>query len=208
MLRGYFRIIVICMIAYPAIVSAGETKPHLQLDTPIQAVTPVGQEAVRTVAKAPTEQRTAIGYVDTGRIASESVQGKALKVLLTSKKEAIQDKISGKKKQLDKLKTSLEAKLATLTPPQRESKAKDFQKKVEELQKYAQKAEEEYYAFQEKESKQLFDAIEQTAAAFGTSEGLAVVVVKKELLYVGASVDARDVTEPLITRMNQAYQKK
>jgi hypothetical protein len=44
--------------------------------------------------------------------------------------------------------------------------------------------------------------------AHGKANGFAVIVVKKELLYIGSSADTSDVTDDLIKALNQAPQKK
>jgi len=95
-----------------------------------------------------------------------------------------------------------------MTPKQREAKSKEFQKKLEELQKFAQTAEEEFLALQEKETTALYETIEKAAVEHGKANGYAAIVVKKELLYVGSSVDAQDVTDALIKALNQTDKKE
>jgi outer membrane protein len=162
----------------------------------------------KPVASATVRQSTRIGYVDIVRIGAESDKGKALKALLEAKKNQLQGKIDGKKKQIEKLKASIESKIATMTPPQREAKSKEFQKKLDEYQKFVRTAEEEFITLQEKETRSLFEDIEKSSVAHGTANGFAVIVIKKELLYVGNSVDAQDLTETLIKAMNEAGQNK
>jgi len=58
------------------------------------------------------------------------------------------------------------------------------------------------------ETRALYEAIEQAAVEHGKANIFAAIVVKKELLYVGSSVDAQDVTDALIKTLNQAGQKK
>lgn len=146
--------------------------------------------------------------MDITRIAAESEQGKSLKTLLTSRKDKLQAKIDGKKKQIEKLKVSIEAKIAKMSPQQREAKSKEFQKKVEEFQKFARASEEEFFALQDKETRTLYGAIEQAAVAHGKANDFAAIAVKKELLYVGSSVATEDVTDALIKELNQGFQKK
>jgi outer membrane protein len=194
------KILIACLFALPSLACAAENISEVKPPTPAPAE--VVQKPVAVV------QSARIGYVDIVRIGTDSERGKALKALLIARKDSLQGKIDGKKKQLDKLKTSIEAKLATMTPPQREARSKEFQKKLEELQKFAQTSEKELVDLQEKETKTLFDAMEQAAIAHGTANGFAAIVIKKELLYVGSSVDAQDVTDALIKALNQSDQKK
>ena len=84
----------------------------------------------------------------------------------------------------------------------------EFQKKLEELQKFAHTSEEEFFTLQNRETKALYEAIEQSSVEHGKANGFAVIVVKKELLYVGNAVDAQDVTDVIIKALNQASQKK
>ncbi|MGB9080509.1 MAG: OmpH family outer membrane protein [Desulfuromonadaceae bacterium] len=203
---NFKRVLIACFFALPSLAFAADTAVEVKPPAPPQtAVSAPAEAALKPAAAAQTAR---IGYVDIARIGTESERGKAFRTLLTSKKNSLQGKIEGKKKALDKLKTSIEAKIATMTPKQREAKSKEFQKKLEELQKLAQTSEEEFLALQEKETKTLYEAIEQAAAEHGKANGFAAIVVKKELLYVASSVDAQDVTDTLIKALNQTGQKK
>ncbi len=203
----YFkRVLIACIVALPSFVFAAENAAEIKPSTPPQtAVSAPADAAPKPGAAA---QNARIGYVDIVRIGTESEWGKALRAQLTAKKDSLQEKIEGKKKTLDKLKTSIEAKIATMAPKQREAKAKEFQKKLEELQKLAQASEEEFLALQEKETGALFRAIEQAAVEFGKAGEYAAIVVKKELLHIGSSVEAKDVTDALIKALDQTGQKK
>jgi outer membrane protein len=203
---NFKRVLIACFFALPSLAFAADTAVEVKPPAPPQ--TAVSAPAEAALKPAAATQGARIGYVDIARIGTESERGKAFRTLLTSKKDSLQGKIEGKKKALDKLKTSIEAKIATMTPKQREAKSKEFQKKLEELQKLAQASEEEFLALQEKETKTLFEAIEQAAAEHGKTNGYAAIVIKKELLYVAGSVDAQDVTDTLIKALNQAGQKK
>lgn len=207
--------LIVCMLVLPSFVCAAENAPDVKALTPAISAVPVAPPQITVAAPAEAApkavaaiQPVRVGYVDIIRISTESEQGKALKTLLTAKKDELQGKISSRQKQIEKLKTSIEAKLSTMTQKQRDAKAKEFQKKVEEFQKFAQGTEEEFLALQDKESKTLFEAIEQAAGAHGKASGFAAIVIKKELLYVGGSVEAVDVTDALIKALNQGVQKK
>lgn len=186
-----------CLVVLPSLAFAADKAAEEKSTTP--------PPAIESASAAKTAK---IGYVDIARIGTESDQGKALRVRLSAKRDALQAKIDGKKKQVEKLKASIEAKIATMTPQQREAKSKEFQKKLEELQKLAQASEKEFFTLQESETKALYDEIEKSAAAHGKTNSFAVIVVKKELLYVGDSVDAKDVTDDLIKALDQTNKKK
>jgi outer membrane protein len=199
------RVLIACLISLPSLAFAADNAAEVKQPAPPQTVS---APAAAEPKPAAAVQNIRIGYVDISRIGTESERGKALRTLFTSKKDSLQGKIEGKKKALDKLKASIETKIATMSPKQREAKSKEFQKRLEELQKFAQASEEEFLALQEKETGALFRSIEQTAVEHGKANGYAAIVVKKEMLYVGSSVNAQDVTDDLIKALNQADQKK
>jgi outer membrane protein len=210
------KLLIILLIALPTLAAAEMTPatPTL-LSTP--APVPLQPSAVTPPASVSTEKKsetavvphtTRIGYVDISRIGADSDRGKALKALLEDRKVGLQSKIDARKKQIEKFKSSIEAKISKMSPQQREAKSKEFQKKLEEFQKFAQSSEEYLYSLQGKESQALYEDIEKAAVAYGTANKLAAVVVKKELLYVGSSVDAQDVTDALIKSLNESGQKK
>lgn len=206
MLTIFKRALIVSFLVLPSLAFAADNGAEVKPTAPLQMTVTAPAEAAPKPAGAVQPAR--IGYVDFARIGTESERGKALKVLLTAKKDKLQVKVDGKKKQIEKLKTSIEAKIATMTPQQRETRSKEFQKKLEEFQKLAQASEEELMALQEKETRALYEAIEQAAVTHGKANGFAAIVVKKELLYVGSSVDAQDVTGELIKALDQADLKK
>lgn len=149
-----------------------------------------------------------IGYADMAKISSESSLGKASQSQAKAKQEKLQSQVQTKRKQLDKQKAAIEATIASLTPAQREAKAKDFQKKVEAFQKFGVNAEKEFQTLQEGLSKSLYEAIEQAAVEYGKANNLSLVVVKRELLYLANGVDAQDVSEGIIKLMDEKWLKK
>jgi len=186
---------------------AAAAMPVATAETPQKNPAPAPAENKPATAAA-ARQTTRIGYVDMPRILNETMRGKAVEAKLKAMKDKLQARVDAKRKQLDKQRASLEAKLSTLTQEQREAKAKNFQKNVEEFQKFGKKLEEELYSTQEAETKGLYGETEQAAETFGKANGFAVIVVKKELLYVGDNIDAQDVTGMLVKAMDAMEQKK
>lgn len=211
-------LITTLVVSLPTLAAAADptpatgVKPAAAAETP-QKAAPTATTAENKPADAATARQTIkIGSVDLPRIGGETVRGKAVEAKLRGMKDKLQARVDAKRKQLDKQRASFEAKLPTLSQTQREAKAKEFQKefqkKVEEFQKFGKKLEEELYTTQEKETKGLYDAAEQAAVAYGKANGFAVIVIKKELLYVGSNIDAQDVTDALIKAMDEAARKK
>lgn len=153
-------------------------------------------------------QKMKLGYVDVARVSTESSLGKASAAQAKQKQEKLQAQITAKRKQLDKQKAAIEAQVASMTPAQREAKAKEFQKKVEAFQKFGMNAEKELQALQEGLGKAFNDSITQAAGAYGKANGLALIIVKRELLYLSGDVDAQDVSDGIIKLMNEKFVKK
>jgi outer membrane protein len=221
--------LLICTL--PSLGGAAETAPAATINktaAPVQAVAPAAPAPAQTpsattptpaapapsvpavpkVAEAPKPQHLRLGYIDIARVGTESNLGKASAAQAKQKQEKLQAQILSKRKQLDKQKAALEAQFPTLNPTQREAKSKEFQKKVEIFQKSGMKAEKELQTLQAGLSKSFNEAVEQAAMGYGKANGLALVVVKREMLYLSSSVDAQDVTEGIIKLMNEKWTKK
>jgi outer membrane protein len=200
-------LIATLVTSLPALAAAADSAPA-PVDKPAAAAeAPQKSPAAASTESKPSDaaaarQTARIGLVDMQRILNESARGKAVEAKLKGMKDKLRDRVDAKRKQLDKLRASFETILPTLSQEQREAKAKEFQKKVEELQKFGKKLEEEFFTTQEKETKGLYDATEQAAVAYGKANSFAVIIVKKQLLYVGDSIDAQDVTDVLIKEMD------
>ncbi|HEX5772737.1 MAG TPA: OmpH family outer membrane protein [Geomobilimonas sp.] len=172
----------------PATTPATDAKPTAPADVTVTTPAPPATPA-KTIR---------IGYVDMVKAASDSAQGKAAFAEMKAKTDKYKRQIEAKQKQLEKQKAAIEAKIETMTPQVRTAKAKEFQKKVEDFQRYVQNAEKEMRTKEENLSGKLFKAIEKAAADYGKANGYAAVVVKKELLYMGENVDAKDLTEEIV----------
>jgi outer membrane protein len=196
--------LLICSLTVPAFTA--ETVSDKQAPAPslLPAKTPTvtapAQKPSSDVSSAEASMR--MGHVDVARVAAESEMGKAGQAQMVGLKKKLQGQIEAKRKQLEKQQAAIEAKFKTLTPPQRAEKAKEFQKKVEEFQKFGIKSEKELQAKQEEFAGKLFKAIERASADLGKTKGLALVVIKRELLYLGSGVDAQDVTDDVIKRID------
>jgi outer membrane protein len=174
---------------------------------------PAAPQTVLAPAQKPAEAATSqqsmrLGHVDLARIAAESETGKAGQTQLAGLKKKLQGQIEAKRKSLEKQQAAIEAKLKTLTPPQREAKAKEFQKKVEEFQKFGVNAEKELQTKQEEFTGALYKALERACAELGKAKGLSLVVIKREMLYLGSGVDAQDVTDGVIALIDGKEAKK
>lgn len=203
-------LLLLTLCAPPTLAFAAENAAGEQSTT--LSSPPAQQTATETAPKSPETTKhqpsIIIGYVDPVKISTDSEPGKAGQAKLIEKKQKLQTQIEAKRKQLDKQKAAIEAKLPTLTPAQRESKGKEFQKKVAEYQNFVEKAEIELQDLQQELSRALFDMIEKAASEYGKSNGLALVTVKRDLLYLAGNVTPQDVTEGVVKLINETMQKK
>ncbi len=149
-----------------------------------------------------------VGSVDMERISNESTMGKAAKTTVKEQQQKLQKQLDGKKRQLEKMKEDFERKMPTLQPAQREAKAREFQKKVVEMQKSGMNGEKELMATSEKLAKELIAAIEQAAVEIGKAKKLAAVVVKRELLYLDSGVEVLDLSDEIVTLVNAKAPQK
>lgn len=212
MFGNYTKILLALLICcLPSLGSAADNAPEAadKAPTPVPAAAPTATPAVpKAPEAAKTVQAMRIGFVDIDRIQSESALGKDFLAQVKARQEKLQGQIQAKEKQLVKQQDALKAKFASLAPAQREAKSKEFQKKVEDFQKFAQNADKELQALKQELGKSFSDAIERAAGEFGKSSGLALVAVKRELLYLAGDVDTQDVSEGIIKLMNEKLQKK
>ncbi|MDY0383869.1 OmpH family outer membrane protein [Trichlorobacter sp.] len=177
------------------------TAPPLSLLPTLPITTPAPDSVT------PTATSSRLGLVDINRISAESALGKAAQAKIKAQQGKLQKQVDSKRRQLDKLKADIERQLPTLAPAQREAKAKQFQKKVEEFQKFGMNAEKGLLETQEKLTRELLAAIEQAATRVGATKGLAAVVVKRELLYLASGTEAVDISEDITKLVDETMPK-
>jgi outer membrane protein len=216
MIKCFTTVMIVALAALPTF-SARAEEPPAVIET--KAAAPQNTSAVETkptvispTAPAPAppkkvEKAARIGLVDMAKIASDSSPGKAVSSAIKDKTDKYRSQITAKEKQLEKQKKTIEAQIATLSPPQREAKAKDFQKKMEEYRKLVIKADKDVRTQQEKLLSDLYKSIEKASGDYGKANGLAAVVMKKDLLFSGESVEVKDVTDEII-KLLEGKQKK
>ena len=193
--------LVACLILIPTMVMAIDTSAPLPVPAKEKKV--ADQSAPPDVAK-PSK----IGSIDISYIGMESEYGKSLKVQLTEKKGKVEAIILTEKKKLDTLKESIQSKLPTYTPKQRDAKSKEFQKKVETFQKFVRESEESFMKEQESETNKIFSLIEKTVSDHGKANDFAIIVVKRDLLYVDSGIKIQDLTGLILKTVNDTWQKK
>jgi len=196
---------LVCAVTLITLLSPGLTFAEAE-STPSAAPSVAGSPAVsleKVATPATAEARFRVGYADIMKIAAESDAGKVAKTHFEAKADRYKAQIDTKQKLLEKQKANLEAKLPTYTPEQRTIKIKAYEKKVEELRKMLQKADQEMRPMQEELLKEVYGKIEAAARAYGDASGFSIIIEKRELLFLGKGIDAEDVTEALIKEINR-----
>lgn len=186
-------------VAISAMAQPAGTDAPTPAGAPAPAAAPASPQPVGGEPKAPAFR---VGYADLSKIASESSLGKSARAGFEARADKLKRQIEAKQKNLEKQKATLEAKLPSYTPQQRAAKIKEYEKKVDELRTLLQKAEKEMKPLQEELLKDVYGKIEKAASEYGAANGFSVIVEKRELLYLGRDVDARDVTEALIQKLD------
>ncbi|HEY6006997.1 MAG TPA: OmpH family outer membrane protein [Geobacteraceae bacterium] len=149
-----------------------------------------------------------IGYVEMTRFGSETEAGKAARSQVKVKTDALKKQISARQKQLEKQKNQLDEKLPGLAPKERTARVKEFEKKYEEYKRFVEKAEKELVGLEEEVSRKLYGEIESAAGVYGKANGLAAIVVKRNLLFTGSDVEAEDVTGPMMKLVDSMRKKR
>jgi outer membrane protein len=202
-------IVLAALTAFAAEPEASSTpKPTLLNKTSPTESTPTMLEAV-TAPALPTRKEPSIkiGIIDMAKIASDSSSGKAVYAEVKAKMEKLQKQIKAKETQLKKQKADIEAQMPSLAPIQRSAKAKEFQNKLESFQNFIQKAEKDVRTTEGELLKKLYESVAKSAADYGKTHGFAAIVINKELLFAGNSVDIQDLTAEIITLIDGSEKK-
>ena len=144
---------------------------------------------VSLVLSAPALAETKIGYVDVRAVLTESKAGKAHREEL---EKYIKDKQAALKKEEEKLnalRQSLEKEALTLTDAQKQQKQKDFQEKVQTLQKTAQEADRDLRQKDTEFTNKSLEVIRQVVADVAKAEGVNMVLGRGEILFADAGMD-------------------
>lgn len=189
----------------PAIPTTPPVSPPAATTT---APAPQVQPSIAATPPLPAQPPILAGEVDLFRVSSESETGKAGQARLTEKKKKLQNQIESKRKQLDKFRADVEAKMQSLSQDQREAKSKEFRKKVEDFQKFSQKAETEMQELQQDLSRILYEKIEAASTVYAEKNHLALIVTKRDMLYRGSNVMVMDVTDGVVQIINEQDKNK
>ncbi len=151
----------------------------------------------------------AIGYVDVRAVLAGSKSGKQFRQELD---KFVKDKQAALKKEEEKLvslKSALEKEGLTLSDAQKQQKQKQFQEKVQALQKMAQDADRE---LRQKDSEFTNKALEQIRAIIGDvakEEKLNLILSRNEVLYGDEAMNlTAKVTEKFDARAADSGKKK
>jgi outer membrane protein len=198
----FFNYAFICLLLLPATAISAELAPLIAKEPVVTKKTDTSTSDPLLLKESKKAPVVRVGYADLLKIAEKSDAGKIAKTHFEAKADRLKAQLETKQKLLEKQKATLEAKLPTYSPEQRTAKIKDYEKKVEELRKMLIKADQELKPMQEELIKDIYGKIEKVAREYGARKGFSVLLEKRELLYLGADVEAEDVTDALIAELN------
>lgn len=149
-----------------------------------------------------------VGVIDLNKISSESATGKAAQQKIKAEQTKLQKQIDSRRKLVEQFQADLEKQMPSLHPMQRDTKQREFQKKVEELQKFGLQSEQKLAEQQQKLTQELFASIAKVAAELGEEKGLQVVVINRELMFWDKSVELVELDGEIIQRLDAGSKKK
>jgi outer membrane protein len=182
--------------------------PAVKLEPAAPPLAAISSLPATLTTTAPTAAALRIGYVDLLKVGSESIPGKAAELKFKAKVDKYKKQINDKEKQLEKQKKAIEEKLPTMSPEERQTKGKDFEKKLDDYRKFVQKAQKDMEPLQQELSLAMYNIIETAAREYGQAKGLIAIVPKKELLYIGSTVEGVDITDDLLQLVNSRNKEK
>jgi len=208
-------LITVALISLPALTARAAETESISTPKPVLTEKSSSSEAnppMLEVGPAPVEPKknepgVKIGVIDMAKIASDSSSGKAVYAKVKAKMEKLQKQVKSKETQLKKQKADIEAQMPSLAPIQRSAKANEFQKKLESFQSFIQKAEKDIRTTEAELLKNLYESVAKSAADYGKTNGFAAVVINKELLFAGSSVDIQDLTAEIIKLIDGSGKK-
>ena len=141
-----------------------------------------------------------IAVVDTGRVASESKEGKKIQATLKAFHDQKQAEISAKESELKALEDR--GKDPKISDDKKEEARNQFTQKMYEYQAFAKAAQDEMDGRQQKLQQDFQQKIVVVINKYAQSKGVSLVVEKGICLY---TADALDSTDDVIAAMNVAY---
>lgn len=208
-------LITITLVALPAFTARAVETEASSIPQPVSAEkssSPGANPPVLEVSPVPVlspqkEASIKIGVIDMAKIAGDSSSGKAVYAKVKAKMEKVQKQIKLKETQLKKQKADIEAQMPSLAPIQRSAKANEFQKKLEGFQVFIQKAEKDIRTTEAELLKNLYESVAKAATEYGQTNGLAAIVINKELLFAGSSAEIQDLTAEIIKLIDGSGKK-
>lgn len=177
----------------------------------VPAPTPAAQQPAakdeKAAQAASAGKEVKIGFISMSKVAAETKEGKAATSQLSARSGKLREKIEAKQKQLEKHKAAIESKLPTMPPKERQVKASEFQKKVEDLQKMIRASELEMSKMQDKLTAEIYAKIKEAATAYAKANGFAVVAEEKGVLYVTEELKPKDLSDEIIKYMDSKQAK-
>lgn len=142
---------------------------------------------------------TKIGVVDFERIIQESTAGRAARAEIEKEKEQIESKVRETGRQIEDLKSKLEAEALVMSKEMREQKGREFRIKVNDFKELQKKSAQDFRAFEAKIIQRIQKDVFEIVKQIGDKGNYLLIIEKGAVLYYP---DAIDVTDELLKRYN------
>lgn len=148
-----------------------------------------------------------IGYLDLRQLITESNAGKAHRAALEKIAKEKQTGFEGEQKKLEEMKSKLDKDALTLTDAQKTERQKEFQQKVQTLQKSAGEAQQELVKKDQDFTRKAFEDVRAVVAEVAKADHLNIVLEKGEanVLYGDPTLD---ITQKVMEKFNARTAKK
>ena len=141
------------------------------------------------VLSAPVLAEVKIGYVDVRAVLTESNTGKQHRATLDKYVKDKQASLKKEEEKLNSLKQSIEKEALTLSDTQKQQKQKDFQEKVQALQKMAQDAERELRQKDADYTSKSLETVRAIVSEVAKEEKVNLVIGRGEVLFAEDGMD-------------------
>ncbi len=143
-----------------------------------------------------------IGYVDMQRALNQCAAGQEAKKVITGEVEKMHNALSGRQKELEKLKEDLEKRGLVMNEAVRREKEKDYQAKLRDLQRMQRDFEEDVRRKDREFSERVLRELEKIVKKIGEDEKYTVILERNQptIIYIS---NALELTDEVIKIVNQ-----
>ena len=152
-------------------------------------------------------QNVKIAFVDLRRALNETEEGQAAMKKLQGMKDSLQNKVSGKEKEILAMKEAIEKQASVLTDAAKQKKVEEYYKAVTELQQTYMQYQKELAGKEAQLTQGILEKMAKVIEQIGKSEGYTMIYDRSSGAVVWAPSHL-DLTDKLIQQYNSQNKKK